>query len=114
MGVPKLYVLTLQMAYRYIFLLMDLIREMYVARKARTIRSSGMFEEQKWVGGRIGYTLVRSLSMSEKVHMAMMSRGFSGEVHIMEEFQMKGRDYMAVGSALVLSLMLVLLSHNAI
>ena len=113
-GVPKLYVLTLQMAYRYIFLLMDLIREMYVARKARTIRSSGMLEEQKWVGGRIGYTLVRSLSMSEKVHMAMMSRGFSGEVHIMEGFQMKGRDYMAVGSALVLSLMLVLLSHNAI
>jgi len=28
----------------------------------------------------------------------------------MEEFQMKGRDYMAVGSALVLSLMLVLLT----
>jgi len=113
-GVPKLYVLTLQMAYRYIFLLMDLIREMYVARKARTIRSAGMLDEQKWVGGRIGYTMVRSLSMSEKVHMAMMSRGFNGEVHIMQEFEMKGRDWLAGAAALSLSFLLVLLSENII
>ena len=38
-GVPKLYVLTLEMTYRYIFLLMDLVREMYVAKKARTIKA---------------------------------------------------------------------------
>ena len=113
-GVPKLYVLTLQMAYRYIFLLMDLIREMYVAKKARTIQARGMIDEQKWVGGRIGYTLIRSLSMSEKVHMAMMSRGFNGEVHIMQEFKMKNRDYMAGAVAISMSLVLVLISQNVI
>jgi len=113
-GVPKLYVLTLQMTYRYIFLLMDLIREMYVAKKARTIRAAGLIEEQKWVGGRIGYTLIRSLSMSEKVHMAMMSRGFNGEVHIMQEFKMKNRDYLAGAVAISASLVLVLISQNII
>jgi cobalt/nickel transport system permease protein len=113
-GVPKLYVLTLQMAYRYVFLLMDMIREMYVAKKARTIRARGMIDEQKWVGGRIGYTLIRSLSMSEKVHMAMMSRGFNGEVHIMQEFKMKNRDYMAGAVAISMSLVLVLISQNVI
>ena len=113
-GVPKLYVLTLLMAYRYIFLLMDLIREMYVAKKARTIQARGMIDEQKWVGGRIGYTLIRSLSMSEKVHMAMMSRGFSGEVHIMQEFKMKNRDYLAGAVAISLSVVLVLISQNII
>jgi len=113
-GVPKLYVLTLQMTYRYIFLLMDLIREMYVAKKARTIRAAGLIEEQKWVGGRIGYTLIRSLSMSEKVHMAMMSRGFNGEVHIMQEFEMKNRDYLAGAVAISASLVLVLISQNII
>jgi len=113
-GVPKIYVLTLQMAYRYIFLLMDLIREMYVAKKARTIKARGMVEEQKWVGGRIGYTLIRSLSMSEKVHMAMMSRGFSGEVHIMQEFKMKNRDYLAGAFAISMSLVLVLISQDVI
>jgi cobalt/nickel transport system permease protein len=113
-GVPKLYVLTLQMTYRYIFLLMELIREMYVAKKARTIRAAGIIDEQKWVGGRIGYTLIRSLSMSEKVHMAMMSRGFNGEVHILQEFKMKSQDYLACVVAISLSLVLVLISQNVI
>jgi cobalt/nickel transport system permease protein len=113
-GVPKLYVLTLEMAYRYIFLLMDLVREMYVAKKARTIKARGMFEEQKWVGGRIGYTLIRSLDMSEKVHMAMTSRGYNGDVKILQEFKMQNRDYIAGATAISLSVILVLISHNII
>ena len=113
-GVPKVYVLTLEMAYRYIFLLMDLVREMHIAKKARTIRVLGMREEQKWVGGRIGYTLIRSLNMSEKVHMAMMARGFNGDVKIMQEFQMKTRDYIAGGAAIFFSVVLVLISQNII
>ncbi|OPY52460.1 MAG: Energy-coupling factor transporter transmembrane protein EcfT [Methanosaeta sp. PtaU1.Bin060] len=113
-GVPKIYVLTLEMAYRYVFLLMDLVREMYVAKKARTIKSRSMFEEQKWVGGRMGYTLIRSLDMSEKVHMAMMSRGYNGDVKIMKQFKMHNRDYAAVAAAASLSTLLVLISHNII
>lgn len=113
-GVPKLYVLTLEMAYRYIFLLMELVREMYIAKKARTIRAKGLVDEQKWVGGRMGYTLIRSLDMSEKVHMAMTSRGFNGEVHIMQEFKFKNRDYLAGGAAISLSIVLVLISQNII
>jgi cobalt/nickel transport system permease protein len=113
-GVPKIYVLTLEMAYRYVFLLMDLVREMYVAKKARTIKSRGMFEEQKWVGGRMGYTLIRSLDMSDKVHMAMMSRGYSGDVKIMQQFKMLNRDYAAVAAAMSFSALLVLISQNII
>jgi cobalt/nickel transport system permease protein len=111
-GVPRIYVLTLSMAYRYIFLLTDLVREMYIAKKARTIRSRSMFEEQEWVGGRIGYTLIRSLDMSEKVHMAMLSRGFNGDVKTMEEFKMRKRDYLAGAASIFLSIFLVLISQN--
>lgn len=113
-GVPKIYVLTMEMAYRYIFLLMDMVREMYTAKKARTIRSRSMFDEQKWVGGRMGYTLIRSIDMSEKVHMAMMSRGFNGDVRVMQEFKMLNRDYFAVAAAISLSVLLVLVAHNLI
>jgi cobalt/nickel transport system permease protein len=114
LGVPKVYVLTLEMAYRYIFLLMDMVREMYVAKKARTIMSRSMFEEQKWVGGRMGYTLIRSIDMSEKVHMAMMSRGFNGDVKVMQQFKMKNRDYFAAATGLSLSVLLVLISQDII
>jgi cobalt/nickel transport system permease protein len=113
-GVPKIYVLTLEMTDRYIFLLMDLVRDIHIAKKARTIKARGMFEEQKWVGGRIGYTLIRSLDMSEKVHKAMMSRGYNGEVKIMQEFKMHNRDYIALAIAVSMCLILVLISHNII
>ena len=111
-GVPKLYVLTLEMTYRYIFLLVELIREMYVAKRARTIKYMSTREEQKWVGGRIGYSLVRSMDMSDKVHKAMISRGFNGDIKIMEEFGLKRRDYIAGVITILLSSLLVLVSQN--
>jgi cobalt/nickel transport system permease protein len=113
-GVPKLYVLTLEMAYRYIFLLTDLVKDIYLAKRARTIRPGSTREEQRWVGGRIGYILMRSMSTSEKVHMAMLSRGFDGEVKILQRFRAGRRDYMSGLFALSLSLLLVLVSQNII
>ncbi len=113
-GVPKIYVLTLEMAYRYIFLLTDLMSEIYLAKRARTIKSGSLIEEQKWVGGRIGYVLMRSLTTSEQVHGAMISRGFAGDVKIMQDFQMHGRDYLAGAASISLCLLLVLISQDII
>jgi cobalt/nickel transport system permease protein len=113
-GVPKLYVLTLEMAYRYIFLLLGLIEEMHIAKRSRTILPRPIFEEQKWVGGRIGYILIRSLGMSEKVHMAMVSRGFNGDVKIMQDLKATPRDYIAGAAAISFSLALVLISQNVV
>jgi len=113
-GVPKIYVFTLEMTNRYLFLLMDLVRDMHFAKKARTIKAGGMFDEQKWVGGRIGYTLIRSMAISEKVHMAMISRGFNGNVKVMQEFRIHKRDYIAGATAISLSIIMVLISQNII
>jgi cobalt/nickel transport system permease protein len=112
--VPKVYVLTMAMAYRYIFLFMEMIRDLHIAKKSRTIKSMSLRDEQRWVGGRIGYMLIKSLDMSEKVHMAMVSRGFSGDVRIMHDYHLRGRDYIAAGSALALSLTLILVSLNIV
>jgi cobalt/nickel transport system permease protein len=110
--VPKIYVLTLDMCYRYIFLFMDMVGAFYMAKKSRTIRGLPMLEEQKWVGGRIGHTLIRSLDMGEKVHGAMVSRGFDGDVRIMEDFRLRPGDYIAMASVLAFSALLILLSQN--
>jgi cobalt/nickel transport system permease protein len=112
--VPKVYVLTLDMCYRYIFLLTDMVKAFYTAKKSRTIKNLPMFEEQKWVGSRIGFTLVKSLDMAEKVHGAMISRGFNGDIKIMEDFAMKPRDYVAAVSVVGFSLILILISYQII
>ncbi len=113
-GVPKVYVLVMDMCYRYIFLYMDVVRDLYIAKKSRSIKSLSMTEEWKWVGGRIGFTMVKSLDMSDKVHKAMMSRGFTGEVRIMHNFKMRPRDYCALTVTVLFSILLTLVSQNII
>jgi len=71
-------------------------------------------EEQRWVGGRIGYTLVKSMSMSEKVHGAMISRGFNGDIKLLHRYSIHRRDYVACVSVIALSIVLMLASRNLI
>jgi len=112
--VPKVYVLTLDMCYRYIFLFSDMVKGFYTAKKSRAIKTLPMIEEQKWVGGRVGYTLVKALSMSEKVHGAMISRGFNGDIKILHQYALHQRDYVAGVSIFALSIVLLLASQNLI
>ena len=112
--VPKVYVLTLGMCYRYIFLLMDMLTGFFTAKKSRTIRSLPTVEEQKWVAGRVGYMLVKSLDMSNRVHDAMVSRGFNGDVKLMHDYAMHKRDYAAIVIVPLFSLFLALISQNII
>jgi cobalt/nickel transport system permease protein len=112
--VPKVYVLTLDMCYRYIFLFTNMVRDFYTAKKSRSIKALPMMEEQKWVGGRVGYTLIKSLNMSEKVHGAMVSRGFNGDIKIMHRYSIHRRDYVACVSVIALSIFLMLASQNLI
>jgi cobalt/nickel transport system permease protein len=111
-GVPKVYVFTIDMCYRYIFVFTDLISAFYTAKKSRSIKTLPLIEEQKWVGGRIGYTLIKSMDMGEKVHGAMVSRGFDGDVKIMDDFHARRRDYVALVSVLAFCLILIALSHQ--
>jgi cobalt/nickel transport system permease protein len=112
--VPKVYVLTMDMCYRYIFLFADTVRGFYTAKKSRSIKSLPLIEEQKWVGNRIGYTLVKALSMSEKVHQAMISRGFTGDIKILHRYSIHQRDYVACVSVFALSIFLILVSQNLV
>ena len=112
--VPKVYVLTLDMCYRYIFLFIGMVKDFYLAKKSRTMKALPLMEEQKWVGGRVGYTLVKSLDMSERVHRAMISRGFNGDIRLMHRYSIHRRDYVALVSVLAFSTVLVLASRNLI
>jgi cobalt/nickel transport system permease protein len=104
----------MDMCYRYIFLFADTVRGFYTAKKSRSIKPLPLIEEQKWVGNRIGYTLVKALSMSEKVHQAMISRGFTGDIKIMHRYAIHNRDYVACVGMFALSIFLILVSENLI
>jgi cobalt/nickel transport system permease protein len=93
---------------------MDTIRDFFTAKKSRTITTLPLGEEQRWVAGRIGYVLVKSLDTSERVHKAMISRGFDGDVKLMHDYVVQKRDYATLVCVTTFSVALVLISQNII
>ncbi len=97
--IPAVFILILSMTYRYIYLLLSTIEDMYFALLSRTIKGQNRKDGQKWAAGRIGFLFQKSRRLSEDVYDAMVSRGFDGEVRVMDSFRMKALDYIWIGFA---------------
>lgn len=94
LGVPRVFVMTLSMTERYLFVFLRLIQDMYRARKSRTIGELSAAAERSWTASRIGVTFRKSLEMSDEVYKAMLSRGFNGEFRSIDRFRSSFRDYL--------------------
>lgn len=92
--VPRVFVVTLGMTYRYLFVVLRLIQDMYRARKSRTIRPLSSAAERNWTASRIGATFKRSVEMSSDIYNAMLSRGFQGEFRTINRFRAAAPDYI--------------------
>jgi len=102
-GIPQLYVQTLGMTLRYLTVLSKTVEEMILAKKSRMIRLKRMGTEQSWVAGRVGALFRRSIQLSGEVHLAMVARGYRGEVKILKGFQLRKKDFLWIGFCMVLA-----------
>lgn len=78
MGVPSLLTTQLLFVYRYLFVLLQEALSMRRAREARGFGRRG-YPLKMW-GLFIGQLLLRTIGRSERIHRAMLSRGFNGSV----------------------------------
>jgi cobalt/nickel transport system permease protein len=81
------------MCYRYIFILLNITTDMFVARKSRTFGKIDHREGRRFVSNAIGSLFGKSHSLSEEVYSAMLSRGYKGEPVIMNEFKFSLLDF---------------------
>jgi cobalt/nickel transport system permease protein len=83
LGVPAMLVATLQFMYRYLFVLTEELDRMVKARRARTFRRSGRLD---WglLTGLIGVLFLRAFERGERVHAAMLARGWDGTVRTLD------------------------------
>jgi cobalt ECF transporter T component CbiQ len=105
LGVPKIFVLVIGMAYRYLFLLLDAVDDMYTARKARTLGPDR--EGRRFVAAGAGTLFGKSHQLSEEVHQAMVARGYTGNARSMSAFRLRTAD--AVWSAGIVAAAVILL-----
>jgi cobalt/nickel transport system permease protein len=83
LGVPATLVATLQFMYRYLFVLTEELDRMVTARRARSFKRSGRLD---WglLTGLIGILFLRAFERGERVHAAMLSRGWDGTVRTLD------------------------------
>jgi cobalt/nickel transport system permease protein len=92
--VPVVLVVILGMTYRYLFLLLRSAQEMFESRQSRLVGPLPSAERRRVASGTVGVLLARSLQLSTEVHVAMRSRGFQGEVHLLEDPAIHPSDWL--------------------
>jgi cobalt/nickel transport system permease protein len=97
LSVPGFFITALFMTFRYIMILLKIAEDTNLSKKSRTISRAALKESQRWFAGRVAYLFERSLKLSEEVAQAMASRGFAGEVKTLEQYTLRGRDYLWLG-----------------
>lgn len=80
--VPRIFVVQLLFLYRYIFVLLEEGMKILRAREARTFGKKG--KEIKTYISLISVLLLRSVERAERIHQAMLSRGFQGEIRVLK------------------------------
>lgn len=90
---PREVISILAMTYRYVFLLVDTAGQMFESRRSRTVGVIPPTEQRRMAARTAGVLLSKSIDLSNDVYLAMASRGFRGEVQLLNEFRMRAWDY---------------------
>ena len=83
--VPAVLVAILAFMYRYVFVVWDELDSLRVAWRMRSFGGGSLFFRWKTLGQMIGMLLIRSLNRAERIHGAMLSRGWDGEVRWLDD-----------------------------
>ena len=109
---PAVLVMTIALMYRYLFVLAEEARRLYVARESRSVGKGGtVWWRARVLGGMVGSLFIRSYERSERVYAAMLARGFDGEMRSLEEPCWRGRDTLLLAFWLLLLAAVVSLGH---
>ncbi len=99
--VPEILVVQLGFLYRYLFVLIDTVHHMARAASSRRFHGLGLRREVRTAGALVGCLLVRSLDQADRIHRAMLGRGFQGRWHSLSQDRMCGQDWLFVASSIV-------------
>jgi cobalt/nickel transport system permease protein len=100
--VPSVFIVVLGMTYRYIFLFLQTVENLFLARASRSVGRATESEQRRWIGSSMGTLMGKSFKTSNDVYQAMVARGFTGDVYTISDFQMRDEDWLFVSASVVL------------
>jgi cobalt/nickel transport system permease protein len=106
--VPRIFILVIAMAYRYLFHLLSGVTDMYTARKARTTtRENDVTSSRAFVAASAGALFGKAHALSEEVHLAMVSRGFTGDVRTLDRVRLTVLDLAWTVTCIVTAVVII-------
>lgn len=105
--IPQVFVMTLGICYRYIYLFVGMIEDTYRAIKSRVGTSVHYKSGQNIVAWNIAFLWSRSLKLNEEVYRSMLSRGYTGEARVLHEFKAGLKDWLWLFAVAALSLVIL-------
>ncbi len=82
---PSILLAILALMYRFLFVLWDELDRMRTARQVRLFRQPNLWEQWRQGAQMLGRLLIRALDRAERVHGAMMARGWNGDMRWLEQ-----------------------------
>ncbi len=92
--IPQVFIMTLGMCYRYIYLFVEIIENTYLAIRSRAGGVMHYKKGQKIVAWNIMYLWQKSYGLSDQVYGAMLSRGYNGEPALLDDFKAQLKDWI--------------------
>jgi cobalt/nickel transport system permease protein len=110
---PRILIAIISFMYRYIFLLAEESVRLTRARDSRSAvleRQPSPIFQARTTGGMIGSLLLRSFERSERVHQAMVARGYQGAIRQLTPPPVPQSDVLTSAVALSAGMVLLVLS----
>jgi cobalt/nickel transport system permease protein len=92
--VPDIFILTLTMSYKYIFIFSQTVMETYQALRMRWWERGKQSETEAIIAGRMGYLFRRAWERYEMIYQSMIARGFTGKVNLYYTEKLVTKDYI--------------------
>jgi cobalt/nickel transport system permease protein len=112
LGAPRGFVTQLMFLYRYIFVLTDEALRLVRARSLRSFQGRGL--GLRVFSSMVGQLLLRTLDRARRIHLAMLSRGFAGKIHLNRPLRLRLQDvaFLLGWSALFVLLRWINIPHQ--
>ncbi len=105
--IPAEVVTMLAMTHRYIFLLIETASQMFESRQSRMVGALSGSDQRRMATRTAGVLLGKSADLSYDVYLAMQSRGFTGDIRLLESPHTKPKDFAIIAATIFIAALAV-------
>jgi cobalt/nickel transport system permease protein len=99
--VPQIFVMTMGMTYRYIYLLLDIVQNTFIAIKSRVGFVTSTRTGRRVAAANMAGLWLKSYRLQTQVYNAMLARGYTGEPQVLDDFRARTIDFVVLALTII-------------